>query len=102
MALAIAAGAIYLATVAVFIWQLRASERRAIDALRLHESTVKHFVDERRQADERTAQERSELLTRIQAPKDAPFVLGMSADKQHVPLDDDEEYWAMVRDGQDG
>ena len=87
-------GVAYIGTFAAFLWLLRQADEKFAGQTALYEGTLKRLLDQQ----DGDRKERGELLTRIQAPKDAPFVLNMSGDKQHVGLEDDEGYWEAERE----
>ena len=92
-------GVISLFADVAFVWQIRQAEKRLQNTTRLFEGIVTRNAE--REASEAKAhwEQVNELLTRIQAPKDAPYILNMEeGHKQHVGLDDDEGYWEAQRE----
>jgi hypothetical protein len=59
-----------------------------------HERERAAWADERKE----WRNERQELLTRIQAPEQAPALAFEPNDVRHVPWDDDEAYWESQRE----
>lgn len=62
---------------------------------------VKAMLDDRARAETASAEERGELLQRIQAPEVAVMehqLKGPIHMPQHVPMDDDEQYWESKED----
>lgn len=87
---------LYLGTVGVFVWQLRVTDARLKDTTRLFEGIVAREIDGRKAEHDAHREEVASLLTRIQAPEAAPFILGQTPEKQYVSAESDEEGWDAI------
>ncbi len=96
----IAFGIIALVADGIFVWQIRNAEKRLDDTTKMFEGMVKRMLDGSKEDHVAHDKQVSELLTRIQAPKDASYILPIQegeAESQHIGLEDDEGYWEQQR-----